>query len=196
MRADEKQGVGAVLLTSDTATGEAIAYACARRGLNVRVAGAGRVDTSGAEVVLVDLRGHGATSLRDLTGMCGDGPCRVVAIGEAPAGNAEADIAARVSLDAGLDDLIAVVAGTERTRPRPGVAARNDLDRLTSREREVMELLLAGLGAEAIGARLGIAVSTVRTHLQNVFAKLGVSSRAEAAAWALRAGLEPADVAP
>jgi len=60
---------------------------------------------------------------------------------------------------------------------------------LTQRERQVLELLAAGLTTTAVGARLGLAPKTVTNHASAVFAKLGVSSRAEAVARARRAGL-------
>jgi ATP/maltotriose-dependent transcriptional regulator MalT len=60
---------------------------------------------------------------------------------------------------------------------------------LTNREREVLALLADGLGNKQIAARLGIATSTVKTHLELLFEKLEVSTRAEAVATAVRLGL-------
>ena len=57
---------------------------------------------------------------------------------------------------------------------------------LTAREREVPALMVEGLNNPQIGARLGISVTTVRTHVSNILSKLGVSNRAEAIALALR----------
>ena len=51
---------------------------------------------------------------------------------------------------------------------------------LTEREREVLTLLADGLPNAAIARRLFLSQNTVRNHLSNVFAKLGVSSRSEA----------------
>src|SRR5687768_13268042 len=53
-------------------------------------------------------------------------------------------------------------------------------DQLSKREREVVELLLQGKSNKQIALGLGIAESTVEFHLKNVYAKLKVSSRAEA----------------
>jgi DNA-binding CsgD family transcriptional regulator len=50
------------------------------------------------------------------------------------------------------------------------------------REKEVLELLVAGLTNRQIGARLYLAESTVKTHLASAFAKLGVRSRKDAVA--------------
>ncbi|HEY2221621.1 response regulator transcription factor [Actinomycetospora sp.] len=68
-------------------------------------------------------------------------------------------------------------------------AAREPFPELTAREREVLELLAAGLTTAAIGARLGLAPKTVTNHASAVFAKLHVEGRAEAVERARRAGL-------
>lgn len=60
---------------------------------------------------------------------------------------------------------------------------------LSSRERQILELVSAGLTSKAIGARLGIAESTVKFHLANAYAKLGVESRAQAVHKAAQLGL-------
>ena len=59
---------------------------------------------------------------------------------------------------------------------------------LSNREREILGLLADGLGNKQIAARLGISTNTVKTHLELLFEKLGVSSRAELAARAVREG--------
>jgi DNA-binding NarL/FixJ family response regulator len=60
---------------------------------------------------------------------------------------------------------------------------------LTVREREILELLAAGHSNSEITRRLVLSPKTVRNHVSNVFAKLGVSSRAEAIVAARNAGL-------
>jgi DNA-binding CsgD family transcriptional regulator len=60
---------------------------------------------------------------------------------------------------------------------------------LTPREREVLRLLVAGQSNPAIGEALFISPRTAQTHVTSILAKLGVASRAEAAAAAVRAGL-------
>ena len=60
---------------------------------------------------------------------------------------------------------------------------------LSNREREILGLLADGLGNKQIAARLGISTNTVKTHLELLFEKLGVSSRAEAVATGVRRGL-------
>jgi two-component system nitrate/nitrite response regulator NarL len=60
---------------------------------------------------------------------------------------------------------------------------------LTTREREVLQLLARGYRGKDIAAELGISVNTVRTHVQSILTKLQVHSRLEAAAFAVRHGL-------
>jgi two-component system nitrate/nitrite response regulator NarL len=59
---------------------------------------------------------------------------------------------------------------------------------LTDREREVLALLAEGLTAPQIAERLVVGASTVKTHLKNLYAKLGVGDRAAAVAAAQRRG--------
>jgi DNA-binding NarL/FixJ family response regulator len=60
---------------------------------------------------------------------------------------------------------------------------------LTPRERQVFDLLAAGLPIAAIGARLELAPKTVANHASAVFAELHVAGRAEAVERARRAGI-------
>jgi len=60
---------------------------------------------------------------------------------------------------------------------------------LTPREREVLRLLAAGETNRAIADRLFISPATVARHVSNLYGKLGLDSRAKAAAYALRHGL-------
>jgi DNA-binding CsgD family transcriptional regulator len=60
---------------------------------------------------------------------------------------------------------------------------------LTSREREVLQLVSLGLTSAEAAEQLGISPATVRTHLENIYSKLGVSDKAAAVAWGLRHGL-------
>lgn len=75
-------------------------------------------------------------------------------------------------------------ADSDTSRRQAGTGAT-----LTNREREVLELLADGLGNKQIAAQLGISTNTVKTHLEMLFEKLGVSSRAEAVGVGVRRGL-------
>ena len=66
--------------------------------------------------------------------------------------------------------------------------ALEDLD-LTPREREVLELVAAGLGDEEVADRLGISQRTARNHLTNTYGKIGARNRSEAIVWARERGL-------
>ncbi len=65
------------------------------------------------------------------------------------------------------------------------------IEPLTDREQEVLRLLATGLTNRDIAAVLFIAESTVKTHVEHIIAKLGVSDRVQAAVWAARHGLGP-----
>jgi DNA-binding NarL/FixJ family response regulator len=60
---------------------------------------------------------------------------------------------------------------------------------LTPREREVAALLTGGLSNSELARRLYISPKTASVHVSNILTKLGMSSRAEIAAWAVREGL-------
>ena len=68
-------------------------------------------------------------------------------------------------------------------------APRTQADSLTAREQEVLKLMADGLTNADIGERLVIGVATVKTHVSSIIAKLGVSTRTEATALAIRRGL-------
>jgi DNA-binding CsgD family transcriptional regulator len=74
-----------------------------------------------------------------------------------------------------------------------GPAAAAGPDVLTPREREVAALLAEGLSNGEIARRLYISTKTASVHVSNILAKLGMASRAEVAAWAVRSGLVAGD---
>jgi NarL family two-component system response regulator LiaR len=76
-------------------------------------------------------------------------------------------------------DVAQVIVQTAGQPPEPG------LD-LTERERDVLALMVEGLNNTQIAGRLTVSPSTIKSHVSNILAKLGVSSRTEAVTLALR----------
>ena len=64
---------------------------------------------------------------------------------------------------------------------RNQATASAQVEDLTDREREVLELVMHGFGNKAIADRLGVTVAAVKWHLQHIYEKLHVHSRTEAA---------------
>jgi DNA-binding NarL/FixJ family response regulator len=102
-----------------------------------------------------------------------------------------------VAVGASVDEVkasaeIVLVARGSHDQPATALPARRDTivgTVLTNREHEILALLADGLGNKQIAARLGISTNTVKTHLELLFEKLGVSSRAEAVAAGVKRGL-------
>lgn len=67
---------------------------------------------------------------------------------------------------------------------------------LSPREHEVLTLMVTGLDRREMATRLTISLDTVRTHIKNILAKLGVHSALEAVSIGLRAGMRPEDANP
>ena len=88
-------------------------------------------------------------------------------------------------------DIILVARGSESSppgrQPTRGESAVGGA--LSNREREILALLADGLVNKQIAARLGISTNTVKTHLELLFDKLGVATRAEAVATGVKRGL-------
>ena len=59
----------------------------------------------------------------------------------------------------------------------------NDDADVTSREREVLDLLIQGMSSKQIARELGISARTVETHLRNLRLKTGTPNRAALASW-------------
>jgi DNA-binding NarL/FixJ family response regulator len=82
-----------------------------------------------------------------------------------------------------LDPAVTRVLTHSLVAPRSGVSA------LTGRERDVLVLVAQGRSNRDIGRLLDIGERTVQTHVANVLAKLELTSRTQAALWAVREGL-------
>ena len=103
-----------------------------------------------------------------------------------------------ITKERALDDVLEAlrrVAGGERYLTDEQVARTHALtgegsgEALTEREVTVLKLLAQGKESQAIADELTISANTVRTHLQNIFSKLGAHSKLEAVATATARGL-------
>jgi DNA-binding CsgD family transcriptional regulator len=99
--------------------------------------------------------------------------------------------AARSELEIAREGLAALGAAVEERRTAAIQAGVRDPERaaLTVREREILRLVAAGLSNRRIAERLTLSEHTVHRHVANILVKLGLSSRAAAAAYAARHGL-------
>jgi DNA-binding NarL/FixJ family response regulator len=111
--------------------------------------------------------------------------------------------------DSDADDVVAAVRAAHRGELRldPGIARRlmsslrehrgaDPLSALTSRELDVLRLVAAGKPNKEIAAELAISERTARTHVSRILQKLRLTSRTQAALWAVREGLIDMDSEP
>jgi two-component system, NarL family, nitrate/nitrite response regulator NarL len=159
------------------------------------------------DVALLDVRMRRLDGVAALTRLGGArSPTRVLFIsafgeGEVVARALAAGAVGFLSKEAEREDicdaLLAAAAGDVVLSPslRAGVFAQlrgappSPAVRLSAREDAVMRLTAGGHTGPEIAARLGIAPSTVKTHLQRTYAKLWVADRAAMVAEAMRCGL-------
>jgi DNA-binding NarL/FixJ family response regulator len=91
-----------------------------------------------------------------------------------------------------LEDAIRKVHAGARLIPGPvaeRLAARMATSQLTSRELEVLEQIVRGKSNKEIATHFGISEATVKSHINNILGKLGVSDRTQAATTALQRGI-------
>lgn len=114
-----------------------------------------------------------------------------MACGRSSAAFEEARRAHQAFLDLGAEREVAratrVLAQLEAIPHIPSPAG--ELSRLTSREMDVLRLVARGMSDRGIAEELTISEHTVHRHVSNILMKLGLSSRAAAAAQAARHGL-------
>jgi DNA-binding NarL/FixJ family response regulator len=114
----------------------------------------------------------------------------------------EAGASGYVLKDSDADDVATAVRAAHRGELPidPAVARRlmsslrgardhDPISALTSRELDVLRLVAAGKPNKQIAAELAISERTARTHVSRILRKLGLSSRTQAALWAVREGL-------
>lgn len=137
--------------------------------------------TAAAQRILGNAAGLGEDAIEELW-----------AAGACMTASAAADLAFATMPLAGTADRPAAASGRSvRARAMRHEAATtgragDGLDRLSAREREVVGLLVQGRSNKDIAVALSISQATVARHLSNIRSKLGLRSRAQVAAWALR----------
>ena len=147
-----------------------------------------------ADVLVLDLRAGEAVPA-DAAAFDGV----LLVLSDDPVLAADGALAGVLPAGAGVRQVVAAVAAlaeglTVRTpalREAGGFAPRDPNARplLTPREVEVLALVGQGMSNKAIARRLAISAHTVKYHLEAIFAKLGVRSRAEAVTRGLRLGV-------
>ena len=80
----------------------------------------------------------------------------------------------------GLVAMVCCVATWLLLRERRKALPLSPLDRLTQRERQILELIAQGKANKEIAVALGVEVSTIKTHANNLFTKLQCANRREA----------------
>jgi len=164
----------------------------------------------GPQLVLLDIRMAGGDGLDALQAIKAKHPATSVLMlttydnptymARAVAGGAAGYLLKGVSRDELIDALEKVSEGDMLLTPQDlihsirglsekSAGAADLIEPLTEREHEVLRLVATGLSNRDIGAVLFIAESTVKTHVEHIIGKLGVSDRVQAAVWAARHGL-------
>lgn len=110
-------------------------------------------------------------------------------------GDASSDEAVCLGFEVGAKHVITALAGPPPGRHREPVGVEPAevvvLGTLTPRERTVLKLLASGRGMPQIAGAMGVSKHTARTHMQNVYSKLGVHSRLDVIRFAAKHGLVP-----
>lgn len=166
-------------------------------------------------LVLLDIRMAGGDGLDALMAIKHENPRACVVMlttydnptymARAVAGGAAGYLLKGINRDDFVESLRKVACGEilltreELTRSLRGVSEAAEsadlIEPLTERELEVLRLVATGMNNREIGAVLFVAESTVKTHVEHIIGKLGVSDRVQAAVWAARQGLDNTDSA-
>lgn len=127
----------------------------------------------------------------------GDGPehmqhaLRKVMLGEPPISPSIArKLMGQFRVPSGLaQNLNTPIAAPAAESAAPSSTSTTDAPRLTAREQEVLALIGTGLMIKQVAARLGIGYHTVNDNIKSIYRKLGIRTRAQAAAEASKRGL-------
>ncbi|MBV9848979.1 MAG: response regulator transcription factor [Armatimonadetes bacterium] len=166
-------------------------------------------------LILLDIRMAGGDGLDALVALKAENPEMAVVMlttydnptymARAVAGGAAGYLLKGTDAEEMLEALRAVASGEmllsrqELVRSLRGVSenaagAADLIEPLTEREQEVLRLLATGLSNREMASVLFVAESTIKTHVEHIIGKLGVSDRVQAAVWAARHGLAPVPV--
>ncbi len=88
-----------------------------------------------------------------------------------------------------MNKLLAGIRNNHPEESAPVSESNTILEKLTPREREILGFLVQGLSNKEIARQLKLAESTIKIHVQNLLRKLGMSSRVQAAIYAIENGL-------
>jgi DNA-binding NarL/FixJ family response regulator len=143
----------------------------------------------GAGVIVIVHRRAGAAACAEVRELAARSPETVVVVVVEQAGSgdvrralqagARAVVAAPAIETALIASIQAALVGQIAIPARAGAGGTPRL--LTTREKQILGLMVMGMTNAAIASKLFLAESTVKSHLSSAFAKLGVSSRSEAA---------------
>ena len=158
------------------------------------------------DVALLSLRLPESCAVDDIDDFfAADGSARIIVLAET-SGDAEVSAALKkgalgfVTKDISPEELqkaIKVVASGSKYIPEniAGVLSEHlGAEELTKAERRTLEMMVGGMSNKEIGFALDVSENTVKTHVKNIFQKLGVSDRTTAATTAIKRGIVRIDV--
>ncbi len=152
------------------------------------------------DVVVLDLRMQGMSGVDTIRALRQEfGDARVLIFSNYAKGDemyqaikagAAGFVVKEMPLDRLLDAIRVVHAGEQYIPPQVAMRiGERLLAHLSPREMEVLKLVAKGLSNKEIAAQLGLVVGTVKIHVANIFAKLGVSDRTQALVSAIKRGI-------
>jgi len=155
---------------------------------------------AGVEVVLYDTFGLHASDGADLDHLLHNTRANVLVFSRDMRPDLRARALAKgcrsfVSMSTRAKELVEAIELTAAGRPLPEQEDR--LGRgvgLSPREVEAVSLIAQGLANEEIAQRLHLSANTLKSHIRQAYRKIGVTSRAQAVAWALQNGFAPPDL--
>ena len=152
------------------------------------------------DVVVLDLRMQGMSGIETIRALRQEfGDVRILIFSNYAKGEevfqaiksgAQGFVVKEMALDRLLDAIRTVHTGGQYIPPQVAMRiGERMLAQLSPRETEVLRLVARGLSNKEIAAQLGLVVGTVKIHVANIFAKLGVSDRTQALVSAVKRGI-------